>query len=269
MGDALPRVSVVVPFYNSNAYLQEALDSIMLSRSVAEVFVVVDEGSESPLFSDPDGLVTVVNNKSTDFRGPGVVREIGFRKAKSRFVAFLDADDRWLPGKADVQLQVMLKNKLAFSFHDYINFDGSGRTGHISQIPPFTIHRFLGKGFTIGCLTVMIDKSLVPELQANNLARRNDYFMWFNAMKYMDELGLQWGGFSYTGAEHRLHRGSLTASRFKSVLAYWKFLALCEKSLRSRIWIFARYIVNSRKNRSLTTNVMVESNEKIDTQQGE
>ena len=95
-----PKVSVVIPAYNPGAYLQEAVGSA-LSQATAELtleVVVVDDGSAEPVDlgeAAGDPRVRLLHQENA---GPAAARNRGVRSARGTFVAFLDADDLWLPG---------------------------------------------------------------------------------------------------------------------------------------------------------------------------
>jgi len=88
-------VSCIVPVFNGEMYLGEALDSILKQRYEPLEIIVADDGST-------DGTREVVKRYGTRVRylhqpnaGPGVARNLGLGAATGEFVAFLDADDLW------------------------------------------------------------------------------------------------------------------------------------------------------------------------------
>ena len=90
--------SVIVPLYNKAPYVQRALDSVLAQTFRDFELIVVDDGSTDggseivARCSDP--RVRVVRQTNA---GPGAARNRGLREAQGEFVAFLDADDEWLP----------------------------------------------------------------------------------------------------------------------------------------------------------------------------
>ncbi len=106
-----PFVSVIIPFFNHSDWLKEALDSVAAQTYPHWEAIVFDDGSSSehslaarnycaggpPNFSyyEHDGHVN---------RGVTITRNAAVAKARGNFIAFLDADDIWLPGKLDKQL---------------------------------------------------------------------------------------------------------------------------------------------------------------------
>ncbi len=245
-------VSVVIPFYNGNKYLKEALESIdKQTTSVKEIIVVVDNKSEMPIIEDVYSYeITVIHNPE-DQNGAGLCRYYGYEKASSRFVTFLDPDDLWSPDKINHQVQFMIDNEMAFSFTAYENFESSDVINSICAIGPFSLDNFLKKKFTIGCLTVMIDKSLIQSVKKNYLKRRNDYMMWFEVLTLIEKQGYNWGGLNVSLAKHRIHSASLTDSKIKAAVAYWKYLGFLPVSSLKRISYFCSYTINTISERVL------------------
>ncbi len=93
-----PLFSVVIPIYNRAAVLGEALRSVLAQTEQDFEIVVVDDGSQD----DPSRVATEFADRRIVFdrqenRGGGAARNTGIDKARGRFVAFLDSDDRFFP----------------------------------------------------------------------------------------------------------------------------------------------------------------------------
>ena len=103
----LPRVSCIVPVYNGEAFLRETLDSIVAQTHRELDVIVVDDGST-------DGTRDLVAQYEAPLRyvwqanaGPSTARNTGLRAAQGEYVAFLDADDLWHPGKLARQVALL------------------------------------------------------------------------------------------------------------------------------------------------------------------
>ncbi len=99
-----PLISCIVPVFNGERYLREALDSIFAQTYQPIEIIVVNDGST-------DGTAAVVSAYGQRVRslwqsnaGPPAARDCGVRAAQGEFVAFLDADDLWHPEKLARQM---------------------------------------------------------------------------------------------------------------------------------------------------------------------
>ena len=96
-------VSVIVPAYNSERYLVEALESALRQDYEPKEIVVVDDGSTDAtpeILARYAGRIVAVRQKN---QGSAVARNTAIAHAKGEYLAFLDADDLWLPGKLSAQ----------------------------------------------------------------------------------------------------------------------------------------------------------------------
>lgn len=109
-----PFISVVVPAYNAAQTIREALASVAAQgRRDAEVIVVDDASRDATpqILRDeyaqkPGHRILALERNG----GPAAARNAGVELARGAWVAFLDGDDAWLPGRLDLQLQLALAN---------------------------------------------------------------------------------------------------------------------------------------------------------------
>jgi glycosyltransferase involved in cell wall biosynthesis len=107
-----PSVSVVIPCFNPDTLLVDAVSSVLAQGAyVAEVILVNDQSPDSDslrFLSEAVALSEQVRVIDQIPRaGAAAARNLGVRHAKSALVAFLDADDKWLPGKLEKQLTII------------------------------------------------------------------------------------------------------------------------------------------------------------------
>jgi len=100
-------VSVILPVFNQAAYLGEALESVFAQTfTVAEV-IVVDDGSTDDCAAVARCFAPRVRYERQAHAGIGAARNRGVRRAGSELLAFLDADDLWMPEKLRLQIQAL------------------------------------------------------------------------------------------------------------------------------------------------------------------
>jgi glycosyltransferase involved in cell wall biosynthesis len=101
--DDLPLVSAVIPVYNGQRYLAEAIQSVLAQEHEALELIVIDDGS-SDGSAAVAGRFSQVRYHYQPNGGIGAARNRGLELARGTFIAFLDADDVWMPQKLAVQL---------------------------------------------------------------------------------------------------------------------------------------------------------------------
>lgn len=104
---AAARISVVIPAYNRARFLVKAIESIRAQSHACAEIVVVDDGSTDDTLAVVQRLGSGIRYLRQDNAGPSHARNRGVREASGDLVAFLDTDDRWLPGKIEAQLRVL------------------------------------------------------------------------------------------------------------------------------------------------------------------
>lgn len=98
------KVSVVIPVYNAERYIRSAVESALSQAQVAEVVLVEDKSPDNCLeicqaLASSDSRVSLVRHPNGENRGAGASRNLGILSAKNDIVAFLDADDYFLPNR--------------------------------------------------------------------------------------------------------------------------------------------------------------------------
>lgn len=105
--DTQPLVSVIMPSYNTARYIGEAIDSVLSQDYPNKELIVIDDGSTDATvdiirsYSDRVRLITQRN------QGAAVARNAGLDAAQGDYIAFLDSDDCWLPGKLRTQIDYL------------------------------------------------------------------------------------------------------------------------------------------------------------------
>ena len=104
------------------------------------------------------------------------------RNSSGEIIAFLDADDYWLPNRLEKQLLFMKKNKYKFTFCNYKKIKKNKTIEVISRKPKIT-HEDLLTDCEIGLSTVFINRELIRENLFPPLQTKEDYVAWLNITK--------------------------------------------------------------------------------------
>lgn len=133
-GEALPLVSVVVGVYNKERYVGETLRSVRAQTYPHWELLVVDDASTDGSLKEVERALegerrAQVLRMERNSGHPGVARNRGIREARGKYVAFLDADDVWKPGKLDLQVRFMEENPEVDISHTRCEvIDGAGKS---------------------------------------------------------------------------------------------------------------------------------------------
>lgn len=104
-----PLVSIIIPVYNGEQYLAEAIDSVLAQTYRSIEIIVVDDGSTDKSTNIAKSFKEVRYYHQTN-QGVSVARNVGLASARGEFIAFLDADDIWTPNKLFIQVNYLLKH---------------------------------------------------------------------------------------------------------------------------------------------------------------
>lgn len=135
------RISVVIPVYNAERYVEAAITSALQFKEVKEVIVVDDAGPDNSLavcraVAAREPRVKVLQHEGAVNKGAAASRNLGMRHATCPWIAFLDADDKFLPNRFSAERQVIqdhpdadgVYGAIAPYYHDDAGKDRFART---------------------------------------------------------------------------------------------------------------------------------------------
>jgi len=192
-----PLVSVVIPAFNAAEFIVETIESVLQQTYRSIEVIVVEDGSQDNTFqlietsfSDDVRLLRQKNS------GPSAARNRGIRESSGKYIAFLDADDIWLPEKIASQVDVMEeKLDIGMLCGDMVNFNEKGREdqSHFRKNgldeEYFGDRLYIRNGFQkiynknfISTPTVMLRRSIIDKTELFPLEFRfsEDYLFWLD-----------------------------------------------------------------------------------------
>src|SRR6266545_6495779 len=123
-----PLVSVVTPAYNVAWCIARAIDSVLAQDFRARELIIVNDGSTDDTRAVLEAYGDAITVIHQDNRGMSAARNVGIKNAHGTYVAFLDADDWWLPGKLSRQVELMQSRpEIGFCSTSARVEDGDGR----------------------------------------------------------------------------------------------------------------------------------------------
>jgi glycosyltransferase involved in cell wall biosynthesis len=131
-------VSVIIPTYNGEQYILDAVNSALQQTHAPMEIIVVDDGSQEDILRILSPVSSCITYIRQDNAGPAAARNRGIRAAHGEFIAFLDDDDLWHPAKIEVQMRWMHQDPdcgLVYSFPTQIDERGSILSNGIPDCP--------------------------------------------------------------------------------------------------------------------------------------
>ena len=155
------RVSTVIAAYNAERTIAGAIESALLQECADHEIIVVNDGSSDNTAAVLDhyrGRIKVLSQRN---QGAGAARNAGAAQATGRYLAFLDADDIWLPEKLAAMIAELEHHPAAsLAFSEYSTFSdagieyGASSLGHapsmreLMEFPPSNSHQHLAPAET-------------------------------------------------------------------------------------------------------------------------
>ncbi len=221
-----PAVSVIMPARNAAAFVAEAIASIRAQTFRDWEAIIVDDGStdgtaailEELARQDPR-LVCIRLDAATGGTGAAAARNAALRRARGRYIAFLDADDLWYPQKLARQM-ALFRAGAGMVYASYRRIDAKGRHLADVRVPPSVTYAEALRGNPIGCLTAAYDTAVFGKVEMPPLRRRQDYALWLSLLRAQ---GAAIGDMQVLAA-YRVHPGSLSSNKMKAAMATWHVL---------------------------------------------
>ena len=216
-----PSVSVIMPARDAEATLAEAIGSVLAQSFTSWELLIVDDASRDATrriaeeHAAIDQRVTVIPSDSA--LGAAAARNRAISVASGRYIAFLDADDLWMPEKLERQLDFMRSTAAALTFTAFVRRFGTGRE-RVKRVPESVDYDDLLRGNVIGCLTAMYDREKVGRKYMPDIRRRHDFALWLDIVKQSGPAR----GLNEPLAVHRMHSQSLSANRLAATMDTWR-----------------------------------------------
>ncbi|MGA8441368.1 MAG: glycosyltransferase family A protein [Candidatus Sulfotelmatobacter sp.] len=230
----VPRVSVIIPAYNTARLIAGCLDSILSQTYQDFEVIVVNDGSRDTVELEKvltPYLERIVYIKQENKRAAGA-RNTAIRQARGEFLAFLDSDDIWLPDHLASQMKLFNEDPaLSMVYSNGVNIgDHREFMDLCPSAGPANFAALIVERCQIPVSTVVARKSAIMKagLFDETLLRCDDYDMWirtaFHGAKIKYSLKVQ--------AQLNIGRpGSLSQSSSKMAEAYWIILDKVSRTL--------------------------------------
>lgn len=184
-------VSVVIPVFNGASFVGEAVESVLGQTLRVREVIVVDDGSTDGTLRVLEAFGKRIKVLQQENLGPSSARNRGVKEAAGSLIAFLDADDLWLPTKIQTQTQALSEHPhAAFVCSDWY----SGTTGteeRLSVLASYDVSSrepsfdLLLEENYVNTSTVLVEKSRVVAAGCfdENLRAAEDKYLWLSLLR--------------------------------------------------------------------------------------
>jgi teichuronic acid biosynthesis glycosyltransferase TuaG len=184
-----PVISVITPCYNLENYIAATIKSVQAQTMTDWEMIIVDDCSiddsikVARQYAKDDPRIHVVTLDKNS--GSSRARNEGLKRAKGRYITFIDGDDMIKPFKFETQINFMQRNGYAITYTNYRRITPDEKTTGILIRNPWKIdYNHMLKHSAIGTLTPIYDREVVGEYFFDEtLPARMDYFFWLNVLR--------------------------------------------------------------------------------------
>ena len=239
-------VSIVMPAYNCEKYVVEAINSILAQTYRNWELLVLDDGSKDNTlriieeFSQKDSRIKALPNGKNI--GVSATRNRGIELASGEWIAFLDSDDMWKPEKLEKQFEIVEKEAAEFLFtgSSYINEEGEAYK-EIFEVPEKITYKKLRNQNVISCSSVLVKKKYFEHIKMEKDEMHEDYAVWLRILK----TGVTAFGVNEPLLIYRISRNSKSGNKMKTVKMTYKVFRFVGINPFGSAYFMLRHVIAS------------------------
>lgn len=258
-----PMVTVIIPAYNAQNYIMQAIDTVLRQTTEEDLELLIindcstDKTEEivkeytATLYQSEDGFawyigehgqrrkILLLNNEINS--GVAETRNIGIRLAQGEYIAFLDADDWWSLDKIEKQLLKIQKKKavLCYTARELMTEQGY-KTGRVIEVPDRTDYKSLLHTNVIPCSSVLMKTEVAREFYMTHDELHEDYILWLQILKkYKNAYGI-----NEPMLKSRLSEGGKSRNKIKSAKMQFGVYRFMGFGIIKSLFYFGSYAIN-------------------------
>lgn len=238
-------ISIITPVYNSEKYIEEAIQSVLKQTYKKWEMIIVNDCSQD----ESDSKISFFLNenrihyiKLKENVGAAKARNIALQEAKGRYIAFLDSDDYWKIEKLEKQFRFMKEKQYGFTFTAYEILNQ--KRSKIILVPKSLNYSQFMKNTIIGTSTVMIDRRVIGDVRLIDVKKDHDSMTWAMLLRK----GNNAYGLNENLSFYRKVKTSISSNKLNAIKNHWINCRKIEKiSLLKCMYYFVFYGFNAFK----------------------
>ena len=241
-----PVVSVIMPAYNAEKYIEEAIKSV-LNQTFSELeLLVLDDCSTDGTFKLVSGIANkdsrIQLHKNEKNMGVARTRNKGIDLARGKYIAFLDSDDIWHNEKIMKQITLAENSESCIVYSSYALIDEEGNHKNADYIvPEQTDYEAMLCENVIGCSTVLLPKHIADNYRFMVDYYHEDYVYWMQVLRD----GYKARGLQEVLVDYRVMNHSRSGNKVKSACKRWHiYRSFLGMSFGKALIVWVKYVLN-------------------------
>lgn len=213
-----PLISVIIPVYNCEKYINDSVDSILRQTYKNIEVLIINDGSSDRTKKKLEKYIDNSKVKIIEQDNQGLVFTLNkaISKSSGKYIARMDADDVALPSRVEVQLDYLIKNELDIVGSWVEKFDGDGLSEIITypESPADNKYLLLFKS-SLAHPSVMMKRSVFNKSLYSNEVACEDYLLWCQFSNF----GMRIGNVPEVLLRYRSHPNQVTSTKQKELFS--------------------------------------------------
>ena len=245
-----PLVSIIMPAYNAERFIQQAIESVAAQTYPNWELLIVNDCSKDQTKAIVESLMPEYPQirffDQPSNQGVAAARNRAIIEAYGEYIAYLDSDDAWRPNKLERQLQSMQEQNASVCYTAYQRIDADNKPLNQVSVPTKIHYDDLLKSNFIGNLTGIYNAKHLDKCFLKPM-KHEDYVAWLSLVKKAGHAI----GINEILADYRVYGESTSANKFKTIAWQWKIYRQSENlGLIKSIYYMLNYAYFAVKKRT-------------------
>lgn len=243
----MESIDIIMPTYNCEKYIKDAIQSVKNQTYKNWKLIIIDDASTDNTIKEIEKNIKKIEAKTLLIKlhnhvGVAEARNIEINESKSKYIAFLDADDIWEKNKLEEQINFMKSNNYVFTYTSY-TYLKNNKQKQVKCFPnKLEYKQALGNTFILTSTVILdtekIDKKLIkmPNVESEDTAT------WWKILKK----GNIAYGLNKNLTIYRITPNGLSSNKFKNIKRTWNLYRKQENlTIIKSMYYFINYIFHA------------------------